>query len=317
MLYPTYINLYNSGELQRRVEQAFEILKDCNLCPRKCGVNRKLNRLGYCRAGQNLIVYSTYVHLGEEPPISGHSGSGTIFFSNCNLSCVYCQNFYFSQLGKGKSVSSEKLAELMLTLQNKGCHSINLVSPTHFIPQILQSLELAIAKGLDIPLVYNTNGYESISTLKILEGIIDIYLPDLRYSSEAVAQKYSDVNNYWKVSQLAIKEMYRQVGNLKLQDGIARQGLIVRHLILPEGLAGTQKIMNFLFNEISPFVHVSLMHQYYPTFKANEFPPLDRPINAREYEEAKLNLIKAGIKNGWLQEEFSPEDTKRFAGEYL
>lgn len=315
MSYPAYLALYESGELKERIKKSFKILGRCSLCPRRCGVNRYLSKSGFCRSGRELLVYSSQVHLGEEPPISGTFGSGTIFFTNCNLRCVYCQNFPFSQLGQGELVTLEKLAEIMINLKKKGCHNINLVSSTHFLPQILESLNLAIAQGLDLPLVYNTNGYESLETLRLLEGIVDIYLPDLRYSQDEVAKKYSNVSDYWLVSQLAIKEMYRQVGNLQLQDGIARRGLIVRHLVLPENLAGTSMVMDFLAQEISRELQVSLMRQYYPAFQAKFYPPLARPITDEEYEEAKQDLIEAGIENGWFQEKPMPEETKKFAGE--
>ncbi len=317
MFLPGYVILYKEGKLQERIEQAFEMLRSCCLCPRGCGVNRKIDEMGLCRSGKELQVYSTLIHRGEEPPISGNYGSGVIFFSNCNLKCIYCQNFLFSQLGKGNKCSSETLAGFMLDLKHRGAHNINLVSPTHFLPQILESLKLAVEKGLDIPLVYNTSGYESMAALKLLEGVVDIYLADLRYSDDEVAWEYSGVHDYWPVSKTALKEMYRQAGNLKIKAGIAYQGLIVRHLILPEGLSGTRKAMEFLSREISPSIHISLMRQYYPAFKAKNFPPLDRPITNFEYEQARRVLEETGLINGWFQKEFNPEDTEQFAGEFL
>ncbi len=317
MFYPSYLNLYHSGELKKRVEQALKVLRSCHLCPRRCGANRELNQLGFCRSGKDLIIYSSQPHFGEEPPISGVSGSGTIFFSNCHLSCIYCQNYSFSQLGQGESISPEGLAELMIKLKDSGCHNINLVSPTHFLPQILKGLELAIGRGLDIPLVYNSNGYESVSILKLLEGIVDIYLPDFRYSQEEAAQKYSGVSGYWEIARRAIKEMYRQAGNLKLKNHLAFRGVLVRHLILPEDLAGTKKIMDFLSKEVSAEIHVSLMSQYYPAFKAGQFPPLNRTITNQEYEKGKQWFKEAGLKNGWFQDKPGKKEMKRFAGEYL
>ena len=317
MFSPAYITLYKSGELSKRVKLAREILSGCILCPRNCRINRNLSQSGFCRSGKDAKVYSTQAHFGEEPPISGRAGSGTIFFANCSLRCIFCQNYPFSQLGEGEIVSIEKLAGMMLDIKNKGCHNINLVSPTHFVPQILGALEIAVDKGLDLPLVYNTNGYESLSTLKLLQGIVDIYLPDLKYSDNRVAEKYSGASNYWEAAKEALREMYKQVGNLKTKQGVAYRGLIVRHLILPKGLSGTKEVLNFLAKEVSSSVHISLMRQYYPAFKAQGFPPLDRPITKEEYLEAKRYFQEAGLRNGWFQGGMGQDDIDRFAGENI
>ncbi len=301
--YPRYIELFRSGELERRAEKAYSSLKSCNLCPRGCGVNRLKGERGFCRASDKLKVASFNLHWGEEPPLVGESGSGTIFFSHCTLRCVYCQNYPISQLGNGREVSIERLARMILSLQKRGSLNINFVTPTHFIPQILSALLIAIPEGLAIPLVYNTSGYESVDTLKLLEGVIDIYLPDARYTDEDIALKYSHAPNYPEINKSALKEMYRQVGDLKVdRRGIGKRGLIVRHLVLPEGLAGTEKIIPFLVGEISRKIHISLMNQYFPANHASEYPPLDRMITQEEYESAISILDKEEVKNGWIQE---------------
>ncbi|MCM8793367.1 MAG: radical SAM protein, partial [Candidatus Omnitrophica bacterium] len=246
MFYPSYLNLHKKGILKERINLFKQILKECVLCPRKCKINRLKGDLGFCRAGIGIKVFSYQVHFGEEPPISGENGSGAIFFSYCANRCIYCQNWKFSQLGEGREVSVQDLAKIMLELQEKGCHNINLVTPTHYLPQILESLEIAVEEGLSLPLVYNTSGYECVEILQLLEGIIDIYLPDMRYGDNEIAYRYSLMRNYVEINQMAIKEMYRQVGNLVMKAGIARRGLIIRQLILPNNLAGTEKVMQFI-----------------------------------------------------------------------
>jgi len=234
----------------------------------------------------------------------GNFGSGTIFFTHCNLKCVYCQNYPISQLGNGNEVTLPELAKIMLALQKRKCHNINLVTPTHFIPQILKSLKLAIKLGLCIPMVYNTSGYESVETLKLLDNIVDIYLPDARYADNEIAEKYSSAPDYFEIMKEALKEMHRQVGDLALdQIGVARSGLIVRHLILPEGLSGTRKIMRFIAREVSPHTYISLMAQYFPAYQADQFPLLSRRINRKEYREALQVFKEEGLENGWFQKD--------------
>jgi len=299
---PTYGKLYESGELKERIEQAYGILRECRLCPRECKVNRQKGEKGFCRTGTELAVSSFHAHFGEEPPISGYRGSGTIFLTHCNLRCIFCQNYPISHLGNGNQISSSTLSQMMLSLQDKGCHNINLVTPTDFTPQILSGLPGAIQGGLNIPLVYNCGGYEKIETLRLLEGIIDIYMPDIKYGGREEGAKYSSAPDYFQVAKKAIKEMHRQVGDLKLDEqGIARKGLLVRHLVLPNGLARTEKVFNFLAKEISPATYVSIMSQYFPTYRAQEFKELNRRITGEEYKEALAIARELGLERGWQQ----------------
>ena len=303
-MYPTYLELHRSGELKRRIERAYAMLSQCRLCPRECGVDRLRGERGFCRAGAEPIVASWNVHPWEEPPISGTRGSGTIFFSGCTGRCLFCQNYPISQLGVGNTVSVQQLAEMMLELQDRGCHNINLVTPTHFVPQILAALELAIEGGLRLPLVYNTSGYERVETLQLLDGVVDIYLPDAKYADDETARRLSGFVRYVEANRAALREMFRQVGDELVLDGegIARRGLIVRHLVLPEGLAGTPKVLRWIAENLSPHVHVSLMDQYFPAHKAVGHPVLGRKITAEEYAEALRAFEEAGLTNGWMQE---------------
>ena len=296
--------MVSSDELNKRIESAYALLESCRVCPRECGVNRlKNDKLGFCRSGLNPVVSSASPHHGEEPPLSGTRGSGTIFFTNCNLKCVYCQNYPISQMGNGVERTPGELACQMLTLQEQGCHNINLVTPTHFAPQILKALGIAKERGFNLPIVYNTSGYDSVETLRLFDGIVDIYLPDMRYSDDAAGMKYSIAPQYPEVNRAAVREMYRQVGNLEVgADGIAKRGLIVRHLILPHGLSGTESVMKFLSEEISRDVYISLMSQYFPAYKANEFRELGRRITADEYDDAYRIMQRYGLENGWVQE---------------
>ena len=301
--YPRYLNI-KEEELDRRIEKAYKLLSPCEVCPRKCGVNRLEGEKGFCRSGEEVIVSSYNSHFGEEPPLVGNFGSGTIFFTNCNLKCVYCQNYPISQLGNGNKVSLSELAKIMLALQKRRCHNVNLVTPTHFVPQILKSLKLAIKMGLHIPIVYNTSGYDSVNTLKLLDGVVDIYLPDARYADNEIAREYSSAPGYFEIMKNALKEMHRQVGDLVTDKiGIARSGLIIRHLVLPEGLSSTKKIMHFIAREISPRTYVSLMAQYFPAYQAGQFLPLSRRINREEYKEALQAFKEEGLENGWFQKE--------------
>ena len=282
-----YLELYHSGELETRARRAREILEDCQLSPRHCGLNRLAGEVGKCRTATQAVVSSYAPHFGEESPLVGSHGSGTIFFTHCNLRCVFCQNYSISQLGEGREVSEQELAGMMLSLQEMGCHNINLVSPTHVVPQILEALELAIARGLSIPLVYNCGGYDSVETLKLLDGIVDIYMPDMKYSDDDIARQYSGIENYPLVNRKAIKEMHRQVGDLQLDErGVATRGLLVRHLVLPHGLAGTAAVVRFLAEEISLNTYLNVMAQYRPSHKASQYPLLARSITKQEFQEA-------------------------------
>jgi putative pyruvate formate lyase activating enzyme len=289
--------------LETNARLASEILARCELCPRRCGVNRLKNQKGFCRAGLRPAIYSWSSHPGEEPPISGPKGSGTIFFTHCTMHCAYCQNYEFSQLSDEKEVSAEELAGIMLTLQKHGCHNINLVTPTHYVPQILEALLIATNRGLEIPIVYNTSGYDLVSTLKLMDGAVDIYLPDMRYGDDESAKRFSDAPDYVVINREAVQEMFRQVGGLVMDEGgIAKKGLIVRHLVLPNGFSSTGKIFKFISREISKDVHISLMSQYHPVYQANKFPEINRKITKQEYEEAFELLLRYDLSNGWVQE---------------
>lgn len=295
-----YHRLYETGELHKRVQLAYEILKECRLCPRQCKVNRLENQKGFCRAGKNPVISSVHPHFGEEPPLVGRHGSGTIFMTYCNLGCIYCQNYEISHLGMGKEISIEEFARAMLLLQRQGCHNINIVTPTHFLPQILAAMELAIPAGLSVPLVYNCGGYEPLESLKLLEGVVDIYMPDAKYTDEKVARKYSQASDYPVVMEIALKEMHRQVGELVIdEEGIAQRGLLVRHLVLPGGLAGTEKVIQFIAGELSPHTYVNIMDQYHPCYRAMEFPELSRRITWKEYQEAVEIARKYGLYRGF------------------
>ncbi len=257
------------------------------MCPRHCGVNRLAGKSGKCHIISQVVISSYGPHFGEEAPLIGKHGSGTIFFTYCNLQCVFCQNYTISQLGEGRAVDREELAGIMLSLQAKGCHNINLVSPTHVVPHILDALELAVSKGLYLPLVYNSGGYDSVETLGLLDGIIDIYMPDMKYSDEEVAEQLSGIKDYPKVNKAAIKEMHRQAGDLRMdEEGVAYRGLLVRHLVLPNRLAGTQEVVRFLAQEISTNTYLNIMAQYHPCYKAFDIPQLARAVDRQEFLEA-------------------------------
>jgi len=310
--YPSYFNASKSGKLKEVTEKLFCGLQSCDICPRRCKVNRLEGEIGFCKTAKLPKVYSFMCHHGEEPPVSGTRGSGTIFFSHCNMGCVYCQNYEFSQLGKGREHEFTELAKIMLTLQESGCHNINLVTPTHVLPQILKALEIAISQGLSIPLVYNTSGYELVETLRLLEGIVDIYLADMRYADNVISQKFSFAPDYPGYNQEAIKEIHRQVGLAEFdKDGLIRRGLIIRHLVLPNHASGTDEIMRFIAEEISEDTYVSLMSQYLPYYKASGYPEISRRLKNSEYEEAKKILERYNLLNGWIQESYGSE---RFAG---
>ncbi len=288
---PAYLTL-PVGEMARRAEAARAALADCVLCPWHCHVDRLAGRRGVCRTGADAVVAAYHPHHGEEAPLRGTRGSGTIFFAWCNLRCAFCQNWEISQAGEGKAVTAEGLAEMMLRLQRRGCHNINLVSPSHVIAQILQAVALAAEAGLRLPLVYNTAGYDDADALRLLNGVVDIYMPDMKYADPDVARRLSRVKDYPRRNQEAVLEMQRQVGDLVIgEDGLARRGLLVRHLILPDGLAGTRQIAHFLATRVSRNTYINLMDQYHPDYQADRYPPLDRRPTRAEvraaYEDAR------------------------------
>jgi len=301
---PGYMDLFRSGELSRRARLLDESLESCVLCPRRCGVNRKVGKLGACRVGVEPRVAAVSIPPWEEPPLSGRRGSGTIFFSGCTLQCLFCQNFPISQLGVGRLLTVEELAEGMLRLQRKGAHNINLVTATHQMPAFLKALELAVPLGLRLPIVYNTSGYERVETLRLLEDLVDVYLPDIKYDAPLIAERLSGRADYVESNRAALREMWRQTGPLVCNDeGLAVRGMIVRHMVLPEDLSGTARCMAFLAREMGPGVWVSLMNQYFPAHKAHHTPPLDRKVTPEEYEAAFQALHQAGLENGFVQEE--------------
>jgi putative pyruvate formate lyase activating enzyme len=292
-----YLELLRSGELVRRVEAARHHLEDCDLCARYCHVNRRESLRGVvCRTGERAVVYSYGPHHGEEECLRGWRGSGTVFFSWCNLRCVFCQNWEISWKGQGREVTAEELAGMMLELQKAGCHNLNFVSPSHVVAQILEAVRLAAEKGLRLPLVYNTGGYDSLEALALLDGVVDIYMPDMKYGDPELAHRYSHVRDYVRYNQAAVREMHRQVGDLVIDDeGLARRGLLVRHLILPEGIAGSERVLTFLAEEISASTYLNLMDQYRPCYRAGNYPELDRPITSPEYEEALETARRLGL----------------------
>ena len=290
-MYPSYLNL-SKGKLNQKIEKLFRILGKCEICPRKCRVNRLKGKRGFCQLGYFPVVSTYHPHFGEEKTLVGKFGSGTIFFTSCNLSCAYCKNYEISQLRLGEEITFKELAEMMITLQNHGCHNINLVTPTPQVPQILKSLSIAIDQGLRIPLVYNTSSYDSVEVLKILDGIVDIYLPDARYSDNKLALEYSNAPDYFEIMKKNIKEMHGQVEDLTLdKEEIATKGLLIRHLVLPNNLAGSEKIFQFISKEISKNSFLNIMGQYYPCFKAFRYPELSRRVTDIEYKKT-INLAK-------------------------
>ncbi len=292
---PAYRALLSTGELRRRVQFAYDRLHACDFCGRKCRVDR-YETVGVCRTGVQARVSSYGPHFGEEDPLRGYRGSGTIFFAWCNLNCQYCQNYDISQLGHGQEVEPEDIAAMMLALQAQGCHNINFVSPTHVLAPILAAVLIAAEAGLRLPLVWNTGGYDSLEALALLDGVVDIYMPDMKYADAEIAHRYSRVRDYPAVNQAAVKEMHRQVGDLVLDKrGIALRGLLVRHLVLPGGLAGTAEIARFLAEEVSRNTYINIMDQYRPCYRAHEYPPLDRPITRQEHEAAVEAAREAGL----------------------
>jgi putative pyruvate formate lyase activating enzyme len=296
---PSYLENLSLSEIKDRAEELHKLQKNCRLCPHNCEIERTEGKIGVCFTTDKPKISSVHPHFGEEPPLVGTNGSGTIFFTNCNLNCLFCQNFDISQLHGGREVSLEQLANAMLNLQNIGCHNINFVTPTHVIPQIVDALILAIQQGLEIPLVYNCGGYESVETLKLLDGIIDIYMPDIKYSDNEFARKYSGAKNYWDVVRKALKEMHKQVGDLQIsRRGFAQRGLLVRHLVLPNNIAGSVKVIDFVAQEISADSYLNIMDQFRPSFRAHKIKELNRSISHTEYSDVVDYAIAAGITRG-------------------
>ncbi len=293
---PSYVDTYQSGRLANSIKKGYEILENCRLCPRNCEVNRLKGEKGICRTGSSAMVSSFSPHFGEEDPLVGAHGSGTVFMTNCNLLCVFCQNWEISHLGEGSEVDSRTLAGMMLHLQRMGCHNINFVSPTHVVPQILDALAYAIEDGLRVPLVYNTGGYDSVETLRLLDGIFDIYMPDFKFWDPEMAGKYLKAPDYPERARDAIREMHRQVGDLIMDENdIAAKGVLLRHLVMPGGVAGTREIMRFIAREISSETYVNIMDQYRPCGNASKYPPLDRCIIHDEFDDALIAASEEGI----------------------
>ena len=280
-----------------------EELKSCNICPHKCGVNRLNGIKGRCKCDNKIKIALASVHNYEEPCISGKNGSGTVFFSNCNLNCIYCQNYEISQLGKGKEITIEHLAQIFIKQQEKNVNNINLVTPTMYVPQIIEAIRIARKKGLNIPIIYNSNGYENVETIKKLNGYIDIYLPDLKYYSNEIAKKYSKIDNYFETAISAIKEMQKQVGNpIFNEEGIIQKGVLIRHLILPHHLLNTKNILKYVKENFDENTYISIMAQYFPTYKAKEIPEIARKITKEEYEKVENYLYELDLENGYIQE---------------
>ena len=294
---PGYLRLEETGELSRRIEALQAKLESCDICPHQCKVNRLEDEKGKCKTGRRATLSSFGPHFGEESPLVGRNGSGTIFFTHCNLFCIFCQNYDISHLGHGHQADEEKIAQIMLSLQSMGCHNTNFVTPSHVVPQIVKALPLAIEQGLNVPLVYNSGGYDSLETLKLLDGIFDIYMPDLKYSEDKIGERYCNAKDYALKAREAIKEMHRQVGDLIIDErGIALRGLLIRHLVLPEDLAGTRDSMRFIAEEISKNTYVNIMDQYRPCYRANDHPLLDRGITRDEFSRAVKIAQELGLE---------------------
>ncbi|MFP4477023.1 MAG: radical SAM protein [Desulfatibacillaceae bacterium] len=293
---PAYMALVESGELSRRVEKARAGMECCELCPRRCRVNRLEGELGVCRTGAEAVVSSAGPHFGEERPLVGTGGSGTIFFANCNLLCVFCQNFEISHGGEGRQMGADRIAGGMLELQEMGCHNVNFVTPGHVAPQILEAVEIAAAHGVRLPIVYNSSGYDSVETLKLLDGVVDIYMPDVKFLDSGIAKKACNAPDYPARVREAVVEMHRQVGDLALdENGVATRGLLVRHLVLPDGHAGTREVMEFLANEVSRDTYVNIMPQWRPMGDVDKVPELDKALSDSDFRQALQAAEDAGI----------------------
>ncbi len=299
---PAYLELVNSGEIDNRIEMLYSKLEQCDICPRNCGVNRLDGEIGYCQAGAELVVSSVQPHFWEEAPLVGIGGSGTVFLANCNLRCVYCQNYDISHEGKGNPITEEQLADSMLWLQRIGCHNINLVTPTHYTPNLVKAVAIAARKGLRLPIVYNCSGYEDVETLELLDGIVDIYMPDIKYGGIEGAKLYSDAPDYFEVCKLAVREMHRQVGDLVIDRTIAWHGLLIRHLVLPNNRADSLQVLEFIANEISRESYVNIMLQYRPAYRALEFEDINRSVYIEEYYNVLDMARGLGLHRGFPNE---------------
>lgn len=300
-----YLKLFKDGKLHSKVEEAYKLMEKCSLCARNCGVNRLKDEKKFCATGITPVVSSYGPHFGEESPLVGRHGSGTIFLTNCNLGCIFCQNYDISHLSQGEPASIDSIAGMMISLKRRGCNNINFVTPTHQMPMLLEALEKSIPKGLNVPVVWNCGGYESMEALKILDGIVDIYMPDFKYWDSEPAMKYSSAKNYPEVARAAIKEMHRQVGDLKLdKEGIATRGLLVRHLVMPDNISGTKDFTWWLSKEVSPATYLNIMDQYHPCHEAHKFPEINRRITKEEYAQALKWAKEAGLKR--LDQEVAP-----------
>ena len=296
MFEPAYIKTLQEGELSKKVAAAIAMLEDCRVCPRNCRVNRLEGQLGFCEVGRRAIVSSANPHYGEEEPLVGSGGSGTIFFTSCNLKCLFCQNYEISQLMEGREVSAEELAELMLSLQKAGCHNINFVTPSHVVPMILEAVAWAANAGLRVPLVYNTGGYDSLETLQLLDGVVDMYMPDLKFMDSHISKELMTAEDYPQIVRNAILEMHRQVGDLQINDdGIATRGLLVRHLVMPDDMSQTREAMRFLAKEVSQNTYVNIMDQYRPCGRASERSDINRSVSRSEYTRAVETAREEGI----------------------
>ena len=298
MFDPIYLEAYETGRLKEKVEEALESLNSCVVCPLGCRVNRLEDEIGDCGVGRFAILSSYGPHFGEESVLVGYHGSGTVFFGGCNLRCVYCQNYDISQLRWGRVVDAKTLAGVFLEIQGMGCHNLNLVSPTHVVPQILEALLMAVEKGFRLPIVYNTGGYDHIRTLKLLDGIVDIYMPDTKYGDSKKGLKYSGVKNYFEINKRNLREMHRQVGDLRIEEGLAVRGLLIRHLVLPNNISDSEKVIDFIADELSKDSWLNLMDQYYPAYRAREYPELSRRITRREYFRLVDYAQSKGIHRG-------------------
>jgi putative pyruvate formate lyase activating enzyme len=294
---PVYLETFHNGLLAKKIEKADEILKSCTFCPRKCKVNRLAGETGVCKTSRRAVVSSFNPHFGEEDPLVGTHGSGTIFFTHCNLLCIFCQNYDISHMGHGEKVSNEQLAEIMLQLQNAGCHNINFVTPSHVVPQILSAVEIAAKKGLSVPLVYNTGGYDRVDTLKLLEGVMDIYMPDFKFWDPEIAKSACNAKDYPETARKALIEMHRQVGDLIIDDsGIARRGILLRHLVMPHGFAGTREVMRFIARKISLKTYVNIMPQYRPCGRSGEVKELSVYLSSKDFHKALAEAKEEGIE---------------------
>ncbi len=297
---PSYISLYEKGDLRERTHILDEFLKECRLCPRECRMNRQMGEIGYCGAGADLEISSAFPHFGEEPPLVGTHGSGTIFLTHCSLRCIFCQNYDITHMGKGDRHTSSEMARFMVRLQEMGCHNINFVTPTHLAPQIFASLPEAIEMGLRLPIVYNCSGYESIEVIRLLEGVVDIYMPDVKFMEEAHSKRFCNAPDYPEIVRKVLKEMHRQVGDLTLNaDGVAERGLLIRHLVMPNGIASSEKALKFISEEISVHSYINIMDQYRPEYQALNYPEINRRITRKEFLEAVQMARRFGLYRGF------------------